>query len=183
VTENLIAGIKAKNNEAFRQMYEAYVRYVYSIVTRYVRNESDCQDLVQEIFAMVFLKIDTYNAEKGEFKFWLRKLSVNLCIKHYHKNKQRVETESMDSNPIKQVHADDNKPEISRVEILAFLKAMPSGYREVFMLVVIDDYSHKEVGEMLNISPETSRSQLHRAKEWLKEYVSNNSLNLLSSVI
>lgn len=65
------------------------------------------------------------------------------------------------------------------MELLQFLKSMPSGYREIFMLVVIDEYSHKEVGEMLKISPETSRSQLHRAKKWLKEKLSPNTLKLM----
>jgi RNA polymerase sigma factor (sigma-70 family) len=183
VNENLITAVRANNTDAFKQMYESYIRYVYSIVTLYVSNESDYQDVVQEIFALVFLKIDTYRAEKGEFKHWLRKLSVNQCIKHYNKSKLQIETAPLDLNQLNQLPADDNLHSLSRVDLIVLLKAMPNGYREVFMLVVIDDYSHKEVGELLNISPETSRSQLHRAKQWLHENLSRNTLNLLSSGI
>jgi RNA polymerase sigma-70 factor (ECF subfamily) len=180
--ENLIKEIKAKNTQAFKSMYETYIRYVYSIVTRYVRNESDYQDLIQEIFALVFLKIDTFDSTKGDFKFWLRKLSINLCIKHYHKNQQRIQIESLDTEPLRDIPSNEIPMGLSRTELMKFLNAMPSGYREVFMLIVIDEYSHKEVSEILQISPETSRSQLHRAKQWLKENISTHTLNLLTRV-
>lgn len=181
VDENLITQIKAKNNQAFKRMYDTYIRYVYSIVNRYVRNESDYQDLIQEIFALVFLKIDTYESNKGEFKLWLRKLCINQCIKHYHKNTQRIQTESLDAELPKDIPYDELQTGLTRSELLSFLNKMPTGYREVFMLVVIDEYSHKEVGEILKISPETSRSQLHRAKQWIKEHISIHTLQLLSN--
>jgi RNA polymerase sigma-70 factor (ECF subfamily) len=183
VDKELIQAVKAKNNKAFKHIYDAYVRYVYTIVSLYVGNESDYQDVIQEIFARVFLKIDAYDPEKGDFKHWIRKLSINQCIKYYHKNKRQVETQSIDSNVLRKLSADGDKQEISKEELRGFLKTMPSGYKEVFMLVVIDEYTHKEVGEMLNISPETSRSQLHRAKQWLKENLSKNTLNLMTTVI
>jgi RNA polymerase sigma-70 factor (ECF subfamily) len=182
VDEHLIEEIKAKNTEAFKRMYNAYIRYVYSIVIRYVRNSSDHQDLIQEIFALVFLKIESFNSNKGDFKIWLRKICINQCINYYHKNKQRIQIESLDTEPPTNIPDEDLQFELSRTELLAFLNAMPAGYREVFMLIVIDEYSHKEVGEILKISPETSRSQLHRAKQWLKENISQNTLKLLTHV-
>lgn len=179
VEQSLIDAVKAQKPQAFQEMYEACIRYVYSIVIRYVTNDSDQPDVVQEIFARVFLKIDTYHEEKGEFKFWLRRLSINQCIKHYHNKKQQLDTMSLEGKVLSQMPAKEEHSGLSKMELLQFLKSMPSGYREIFMLVVIDEYSHKEVGEMLKISPETSRSQLHRAKKWLKEKLSPNTLKLM----
>ena len=76
-----------------------------------------------------------------------------------------------------------NLHNLSDKEIEEFLKDMPEGYRQVFMLVVMDGYSHKEVGELLNISTVSSRSQLSRAKKWLQENLNRNKLKLLAGGI
>jgi len=71
---------------------------------------------------------------------------------------------------------------LSKEEIMAYLQKMPDGYRQIFMLVVMDGYSHKEVAELLTISAETSRSQLSRAKKWLKARISpSNKQRLLAN--
>jgi RNA polymerase sigma-70 factor (ECF subfamily) len=183
VDKALIESVKKKEPDAFKKMYEACIRYVYSIVVRYVSNSSDHQDVVQEIFARVFLKVKSYDAEKGEFKFWLRRLTINQCIKHYHKTQASLDLVPIDNKAMGQVDVNSHSNALTKDELLKLLSAMPSGYKEIFMLVTLDDYSHKEVGEMLNISPETSRSQLHRAKKWLKENLSTDTLNLMTSVI
>lgn len=89
----------------------------------------------------------------------------------------------LDSAMKVQSNLDEGKSTLSKEEIMLYLESMPEGYKQIFMLVIIDEYSHKEVSELLNISPETSRSQLHRAKKWLRENLSNNNLTLLTSGI
>ena len=64
---------------------------------------------------------------------------------------------------------------LSKKDIERYLDKMPVGYRQIFMLVVIDEYPHTEVAKILGISPETSRSQLSRAKAWLRKNVLNNT--------
>lgn len=183
IDNSLIKSVKKREPAAFKEMYEACIRYVYAIVVRYISNSSDHQDVVQEIFARVFLKIDSYDEAKGEFKFWLRKLTINQCIKHFHKTKPNLNIVPIDSKALGQADLGKDTSAMTRAELLEYLSAMPSGYKEIFMLVIIDEYTHKEVGEMLNISPETSRSQLHRAKKWLKDNLSNDTLKLMASGI
>jgi RNA polymerase sigma factor (sigma-70 family) len=176
----LLTAVKAQDRGAFKQMYEAYIRYVYSIVSRYHSDSSNYQDIIQEIFAIVFLKIDTYDPAKGEFKGWLRAVTVNQCLKHYHASKKHIATVSLDSIEKYQQPVELSHSELSREDLLDMLASMPSGYKEVFMLITVDGFSHKEASEMLNISTETSRSQLHRAKLWLKEHLDRNKSNALS---
>jgi RNA polymerase sigma factor (sigma-70 family) len=176
VHPDLLSAVKAKESRAFKELYEAYVRYVYTIVNSYQQDPETCRDSIQEIFALVFLNIDSYDESKGAFKLWLRAICVNHCIKTYKREKRQIETQSLSS--IAQPHI-ASEAELSREELLHLLKPMPSGYKEVFMLVVVDGYSHKEVGELLNISPETSRSQFSRAKQWLHQNSSRNTLNSL----
>jgi RNA polymerase sigma factor (sigma-70 family) len=179
----LLTAVKAQERGAFKQMYEAYIRYVYSVVSRYHSDTSNYQDIIQEIFAIVFLKIDTYDPAKGEFKVWLRAVTVNQCLKHYHSTKRQLATVSLESIENYEQPVELSHSELSREDLLAMLASMPSGYKEVFLLITVDGFSHKEAAEMLNISTETSRSQLHRAKLWLKEYLDRNKSNALSNAL
>ena len=181
VDSALIDLVKKQDQRAFQKMYEGCIRYVYAIVKRYIANESDYQDVIQEIFARVFLSVDSFDKEKGEFKFWLRRLTINQCIQHYHKTKDSIKIVPIDSEAKIKASSDEHISTLSKDEIVFYLKAMPEGYKQIFMLVIIDEYSHQEVGEMLNISTETSRSQLHRAKKWLRANLSGSNLNMLAS--
>lgn len=183
VDQSLINAVKKRNQNAFKKMYECCIRYVYSIVKRYVSNESDHQDVIQEIFARIYLSIDTFDEGKGEFKYWLRRITINECIKYYYKQKSPVKIVPIDSEATTQLNLSEEKIWLSKDEIMQYLNRMPDGYKQIFMLVVIDEYSHQDVSEILNISPETSRSQLHRAKTWLRENLSSNNLKLLAGGI
>lgn len=180
INSTLIQAVKERNQRAFKELYESCIRYVYVIVKRYISNESDYQDVIQEIFARIFLSIGSFDENKGEFKFWLRRLTVNQCIKHYHKHKELSNFDLLETAEQIQSDVPEKTSTLSEDEILQFLTGMPEGYRQVFMMVVIDGYSHQEVGKLLNISPETSRSQLHRAKKWIRDNRSTNDLTSLA---
>lgn len=174
--------VKEGDHAAFKLVYQKSIAYVYSIVNRYVNNESDQPDVIQEIYARVFLSIDSFNPSKGEFKYWLRRVTINQCMQHYRQGKSprlHVPLEVVSN------HSADAKGPFSQMtkkEIAAYLQKMPEGYRQIFMLVVMDEYSHQEVAELLDISPETSRSQLSRAKKWLRAHLSpSNKQRLLAN--
>lgn len=180
VDSTLIHAIKQRDQRAFKVLYESCIRYVYAIVRRYVADESDHQDVIQEIFARLFLSIDSFDENKGEFKFWLRRITINQCIKHYHRHKDSAQVDPLETAANLQSDTREKASTLSEEDILLFLAGMPEGYKQVFMLVVMDEYSHREVGEMLNISAETSRSQLHRAKKWIRENRSTHDLTSLA---
>lgn len=160
-------------------MYQSCIGYVYSIVRRYVSNESDHPDAIQEIFARAFLSIHTFDKSKGEFKFWLRRLVINQCLQHYRQKKPSALVVPLEV--VKETESDDVLPlhELSREEIEGYLEMMPEAYRQIFMLHVFDEYSHKEVSELMDISIESSRTQLSRAKSWLRKNLFDNGNNKL----
>lgn len=180
IDSTVIHAVKQRDQRAFQQLYEGCIRYVYAIVKRYVSNAVDHQDVIQEIFARVFLSIDSFDASKGDFKFWLRRVTVNQCIKHFHKHKAFSNLDPIETAANIQSNLTEKANTLSEDDILFFLEGMPEGYKQVFMMIVIDEYSHREVGEMLNISAETSRSQLHRAKKWIRDNRSTNDLTSLA---
>lgn len=175
VKPDTITQCKNKNQRAFKALYEASLPYVFTIVKGYTENPDSRKDLIQEIFAKVFLNIKKFDAEKGEFKFWLRKVTVNHCLMFLRDKKKHFEMEDLESvstssNLKESINLSHLDPNITD----QLLSKMPDGYRKVFSLVVFEGYSHDEVGEKLGISTETSRSQLSRSKKWLRHFLSNN---------
>lgn len=180
IDSSTIASAKKGENAAFKTIYQSCIRYVYSIVKRYVNNESEHPDVIQEIFARVFLSMDTFDASKGEFKFWLRRIVINQCFQHYRQGKSPQLSVPLDSVPERENGEALPMEHLSIKEIEHLLRQMPEGYRQVFMLTVIDEYSHKEAAELLDISAEASRSQLSRAKNWLRKRILNDKQKFLA---
>jgi len=179
ITSSILKSVKNNERKAFKTLYENCIGYVYTIVRRYITNESDIPDVIQEIFARVFLSLKTYDESKGEFKSWLRRLVINQCFQHYRQGKSPRLHVALDATETIESEEDPGFHELTKKDIEKLLSDMPEGYRQIFMLVIIDEYSHKEVGALLDISPETSRSQLSRAKKWLrKRNLTNNSKTL-----
>ncbi len=183
VDHNTILACQKGKSTAFKLLYEGCAPYVLSIIKRYVNSSSDYKDLMQEIFARVFLKINSYDSSKGEFKFWLRRVSVNQCLMHYRDTKWKDKIVSIDSSLDKEEWSETPNFNLSKEEILQIISPMPSGYRVVFMMIVIDGYKHDEVAKELGITPETSRSQLTRAKKWLRKSMSEKPKELLYGLL
>jgi RNA polymerase sigma factor (sigma-70 family) len=177
--------VKEGDHVAFKLVYQKSIAYVYSIVNRYVYNDSDQPDVIQEIYARVFLSIASFEPDKGAFKYWLRRIVVNQCIKHYKERKKSDNLVVPRDAAAYELEAEDTKilSRLSRADIENLLSEMPEGYRQVFMLVVLDEYHHKEVGELLEISEETSRSQLSRAKKWIRNKLLTNKQKILTGEI
>lgn len=162
-----------KEERACKKLYERSIPYVYSIVQRYVTDHSERKDTVQEIFASVFKNLWQFDPERGNFKGWIRQITVNQCLMHH-----RVLNRQATVVPIHSLEGAAPAEELDlhslkREDVERLLEKMPAGYRTIFMMVVIDEFSHEETSELLEISQETSRSQLSRAKKWIRKYMVN----------
>ncbi len=170
---------KAKQEKGYKALYEACIPYVYAIVKSYIPDTSNHKDTIQDIFAQVFTSLDSYDSEKGEFKYWLRKVSVNICLMRLRKVDFLsmiipIDTQFEQGFQEADIYRDPAYLELSRSDIEDLLGSMPSGYRTIFLLIAIDEYSHDEVSRIMNISAETSRSQYSRAKNWIRHNVLND---------
>lgn len=154
------------------QFYRDCAPYVYSIVKRYIFNVDFRKDMMQEIFAKVFLNIKSFDEDKGTINNWVRKIAVNECLQHIRKVRPLFVSEGIEDS----MELKDDSPlptDLKREDIEKILAKMPAGYKLVFMLSVIDGFAHDEIGKQLKISPQTSRSQLTRAKKWIQRYLNN----------
>jgi RNA polymerase sigma-70 factor (ECF subfamily) len=170
---DLIQGCKKADRLAQRQVYEQYARRMYAVCLRYVRQEMEAEEVLTSGFLKVFAKIDQFKIE-GSFEGWIRRIMVNESLNHLRKQRlmyAEVEIEQVADTMSYSVNESDYTAE----ELLYIIEQLPVGYRTVFNLYAIEGYAHKEIGEMLNISENTSKSQLSRARTWLQNYLQNHN--------
>ena len=170
VRPDLIKDCINRKRKAEYELYKVTFSYLMSICIRYTRN----QDLAKETLNIGFLKILTnlgkYSPEVP-FKAWIRKIMINTLIDEYRKHKKNsevidyVEEYYETSNYYEQNTAIDK---ISVDQIHTLIAKLPNMAQQVFNLFVVDGYSHKEIGEMLNIEEGTSKWHLNSAREKLK---------------
>lgn len=168
----LIEGCVRGESEAQRQLYERYSSVMYPVCVRYLGRE-DAKDMLQEGFLTVFDKIGSYKGQ-GSFEGWMRKVFVNASLMHIRKNDVLRHTEELGSPQEGGTEAMTEYgvlEQISSKEILNLVAELPPGLRSVFNLFVMDGYTHAEVGELLGITEQSSRSQLSRARVMLQEKI------------
>jgi RNA polymerase sigma factor (sigma-70 family) len=175
----IIKSAMKQDRTAYKTIYETCSPYVYSIIKRYIIDANDYKDILQETFARVFLSLKSFDETKGDFKYWLRKIVINQCMQHLRKYKKLSLVVPLSETHETFENVGDVLNGLTKTDIENLFAKMPLGYSRVFMMMAIDDYTHKEIAEILDISEETSRSQYHRAKNWIKNNVLNNKSNLL----
>lgn len=171
---DIIQACKLGDRRSYQLLYNASAAYLFTIVKNYLSDDDDRKDVLQEIYAQIFLSIQSYLPEKGQFKFWAAKIAVCQCIAHLRKNK-KINIDHKLELVDDQADTDFMKLEmLSKEDLSQMLATMPIGYKTIFLMSVIDEYSHKEIAEIMEITPETSRSQLFRASKWIKNNVFND---------
>ena len=178
IIEQLIHECSNNNTKAQEQVYRLLAPKLFSVCLKYSRNYEEAQDNLQESFLIIFEKIAQYK-KSGSFEGWAKRIVVNYVLQQYRKqNVFEIVSEKI---------ADDDEIEIDddtiSIEFLTkIIQELPDRYRLVFNLYVMDDYSHKEIADMLDINIGTSKSNLARAKAILKEKIElNNNYSIRKS--
>ncbi|MDZ4752554.1 MAG: RNA polymerase sigma factor [Flavobacteriales bacterium] len=151
------------------KMYLKFNSLLFGICLRYTKNKMEAQDVLQDVFVKVFNNIHTYH-HNGSFEGWLRRIAVNTSITNYRKNLKHAYQEDVDDLVR---HKEDpvsfDNAEFTKEELLFCINKLPTGYRTVFNLYVVEGFMHKEIAGMLEIDVNTSKSQLSRAKTHLQK--------------
>jgi RNA polymerase sigma-70 factor (ECF subfamily) len=155
------------NIAAFEMIYERYHRRTYSLCLRMTNNQTEAEDLTQEVFIQLFRKIGSFRGDSA-FSTWLHRLTVNQVLMHFRRRSVKNEKTSEDGEmPEQTVSGTENPNRMQVVDRIALKKAvteLPPGYRKVFLLHDVEGYEHEEVARLLGISVGTSKSQLHKAR-------------------
>lgn len=153
-------------------LYRHFAPKMYGICLRFAGNPMDADDILQEGFIKIFIKIKDFRNE-GSFEGWIRRTFINTAINFYRKNARNLRNDDLEGIELQDDRGESIIDKISREELLNLLQELPLGYRTVFNLNVLEGYTHKEIGEMLGISDNTSKSQLTRARAILQKRVNN----------
>jgi RNA polymerase sigma-70 factor (ECF subfamily) len=165
--QKLIEACRNNSRKAQLKLYKQYNGAMYSVCLNMVSDKHLAEDLMQESFISAFQKLNSF---KGEVSFgaWLKRITINKCI-DYLKSK-KIQFESIENLPLPAEISNEEEQianEKSISEIKEKVKELPEGYKTILTLYLFEGYDHEEIGQILNISSSTSRSQYTRAKAHL----------------
>jgi RNA polymerase sigma-70 factor (ECF subfamily) len=165
--KKLINKCKQKDNKAQSEIYQLYAGKLFALCLKYSRNYQEAQDNLQNGFITIFNKIEQYNF-KGSFEGWLKRIVINTALQTYReKDVLNLITEEVTD----EVEIEVDEEQVSLEFLLKLIQELPNRYRLVFNLYVLDEYSHREIANMLGISEGTSKSNLSRARVILRDKI------------
>jgi RNA polymerase sigma factor (sigma-70 family) len=182
IHREIIEQCKQGDNRAFKKLYDLYSKAMYNISIRLLNDRDEAQDVLQEAFSAAFLTLGEFRYE-STFGAWLKKIVVYKCInvlKKRQRHLEYLETTTWEITTPEEI--ENNEESVMTVERVKYaISKLPEGSRAVFSLYLLEGYDHTEISGILNISESTSKTQLMRAKqrvrEILKEYGYEKSIN------
>ena len=178
--EDIAKGIRKGDNRAMRHFYAQYGGLLAAACSRYVNNDDDVKDLMQDAMVNIIQNIDNFTYKgKGSLRAWATRIVVNQAL-NFVKSQKRFHDTFADKDLGNLSLADNEQPDISDVPaevIHRLISQLPDGYRTVFNLFAIEGKSHKEIAALLGIKADTSASQFFRAKNILAKQIENYKRN------
>lgn len=157
------------DGDARAWLYRQYSKAMFNICIRMTGQQSNAEDILQEAFITSFKNLGQLK-DPESFGGWLRRIVVNECIRHSKNNFSWTEwtdeqTETMTDAP------EEWWTSVSLETLHREIKLLPEGCRQVFVLYVMEDYAHRDIASDLGISESTSKSQYHRARQLLRQRI------------
>jgi len=167
--QDILKACRKGDLAAQRKFYEHFKNKMFVVCLRYADNRQDAEDILQEGFIKVFRDLHQYQGA-GNLEGWVRKVIVNTALQYLRQQKKLIPTTDLDGQAYRIGEEDtvfEAEDEMAKV-LLKLMHQMPAGFRTVLNLYVLEGYMHHEIAEKLGISVGTSKSQLNRAKAFLK---------------
>lgn len=172
--EELIKRCAKNDRHAQELLFNQFYKDLYLIAMRYLSDHHDAEDVIIQSFTRVFknLKSFTYKGQ-GSLGRWVRTILINESIRllkkrsliQFNEDIKQMDFQNSDANGLQQIQASD---------IIQMIEKLPTGYRTVFNLFVVEGYAHKEIAQMLGISENTSKSQLKKARTHLMNNINED---------
>lgn len=176
----LLEQCKKQNRGAQKILYDTYFKMMMPVCLRYLKNEEDAMEVLNNAFLKVFSKISQFKSE-GSLSSWIKRIVINSSIdfirsnKSYRSNFVQANEFHLYGEPPDENDAGgrevDTGSDFSQEELFQMVKDLPRATRVVFNLFVIDEFSHKMIAENLKISEGTSKWHLSNARKILKEKI------------
>jgi RNA polymerase sigma-70 factor (ECF subfamily) len=173
---NLVREALDGDADAFASLFHLHKHRVFAVCLRMTNNIAEADDLTQEVFIQAFRKLSTFRGESA-LSTWLYRLAVNSALMHFrkHPHPQVSLDETGEHDGAGLTKREHGRPDdrltssLDRIALVRALEALPRGYRTIFELHEIGGYDHREIARLLHCSVGNSKSQLHKAKERIRE--------------
>jgi RNA polymerase sigma-70 factor, ECF subfamily len=168
---------QAGDSQGFERLYRLHSRRVYGLCLRMVKNPTEAEDLTQSAFLQTFRKIQTFRAD-SRFSTWLHRLTVNIVLMYFRKRKhseisldESLQPDDESTKPALEFGGPDLNLNgvIDRVNLEKAIDQLPHGYKKMLILHDVKGYQHSEISRILGCSVGNSKSQLHKARQRLRE--------------
>ncbi len=181
--KEVIAGCIRRERRAQEQLFKLFYGKMMGVCLRYIKDQDSAQEVLQEGFIKIFDKLEAFDY-KGSFEGWMRRIMANTAIDSIRKSRRdpylmeddtffHAETEN-----VMEAREEAEKLELKAEVAMEAIQELSPAYRTVFNLFVLEEYSHREIAEMLNISEGTSKSNLAKAKANLSKIISQKLVNI-----
>ena len=178
---NLVQLLQRGNVAAFDSLFEGYSQRLFGFALKYFKNESDAEELVQEVFVKVWENRQTLKSELS-FKSYLFTIALNQIRKHFNKKATSLRyLESLQNEPefseVYAIHEDDYESALQQINLI--IEQMPPRRREIFTKSKLEGKSSKEIAAELNISAGTVDNQVSEALRFIRSRLSTENISLL----
>lgn len=167
----LVARCRRGEMGAFEELYRQHATRLYNLAFRMAGNAADADDLLQEIFLLAYRKLDSFRGASA-LGTWLYRLGMNVCLDRLRSKatKQDAATEVLEEQTLGAAAGTSTQP-FNRLDLERAIRTLPEGARAAFLLYDVEGLDHAEVGQVLGISEGTSKSQVHKARMRIREYL------------
>ena len=173
---NWLEGCRKGDRTAQREAYRALFPILRGAVRRYTWSEADVQDILQEAFIRIFKSMEQFDQNRGSFMNWSTRIAINTAINEGKKRARRRVADHEVSVPIESNALQDMALE----DLINTLSAMPEDQYHVLNLHLVDGFSHKDIADLLDITPDISRQRLARARKWVRDRFERSGSDLVS---
>lgn len=171
--EKILEGCKKNDRSAQAGLYKLLAPKLLGLCIRYLQDRNEAEDAMQDAFVKIFTNMTSFKGS-GSFEGWAKRIAVNTALTALKaRNRLSFErhTEDMENIGI----PEEEPMTLNSNDIMACMNALPVGYRTIINLFLVEEFSHKEIAEKLQITESTSRSQYSRARQALMKLIKDKT--------
>jgi RNA polymerase sigma factor (sigma-70 family) len=176
--ENLINGCLSGESKSQELLYRRFYSFAMGICVRYCSSREEAVEVLNDGFLKAFTNLKNFDAT-NQFEPWLKRILVNCSIDYYRKAKKHYHHDDVTAARSLETTTATPVGTLNHEELLKLVSGLPTSYRTVFNLYVIEGYNHKEIAKMMQITEGTSKSNLSRARETLRKHIRTEETHVL----
>ncbi len=175
--QELVSGVLRGSPAHQSALYQQYSVQMFRVLLRFARDQAEAEDMLQDGFIRVYRDLKQFRGD-GALGGWMRRIMINTALSHLRKQRNFIHDVPDFGVYESKLHTEENFASNMDAEtLLTYIHQLPPGYRAVFNLYAIDGFTHEEIAEKMGITIGTSKSQLFKAREYLKRILDKSFIS------